>query len=250
MQTLLTEIFQVSGATAMPTPPIRLLIHGARGRMGARIEALARDDSRFAIVAAVDLNDHALAASLPRGAIDVIIDFSTDQGALNAATLARSHDAALLVGTTGLSPKTLEFIDVLARSAPVMVAPNTSLGVAVLTHIAAEAARLLGADFSIDLIESHHSLKRDQPSGTALRVAQALHDRSGVKLPTDRIHSIRAGDIVGEHCIQFAGSSEILKISHSATNRDLFARGALRAAVWLCGRPPGRYTIEQSFGIP
>ncbi|MCI0366616.1 MAG: 4-hydroxy-tetrahydrodipicolinate reductase [Phycisphaerales bacterium] len=228
---------------------IRLMVHGARGKMGARIVALARDDARFNIVAAHDVHDSAQADRLAPGSIDVLIDFSSDHGARRAATLARTLRCALLVGTTGLSQDSLDFIEQSARWVPVMVAANTSLGVAVLNHLAAEAARLLGSEFNIDLIESHHTAKRDAPSGTALRLAQALRDRAGIELPRQRIHSLRAGDIVGEHLIQFAGPGEILCISHQATNRDLFVRGALRAAAWLCGKPPGRYTIEQSLGL-
>lgn len=228
---------------------IRLLVHGARGRMGTRIAALARDDARFKLVAAHDIEDRAQADAIAPSAFDAIIDFSSSEGALHAAELAIKHRAALVVGTTGLSSNFLEFIEVAARSTPVMIAANTSLGVAVLNHLAAEAARLLGSDFDVDLIEAHHAMKRDAPSGTALRLRDALRHEADVELPDERIHSIRAGDIIGEHTIQFSGPGEKIKIFHSATNRDLFARGALRAAAWLRGKPPGRYTIEQSFGL-
>jgi 4-hydroxy-tetrahydrodipicolinate reductase len=226
------------------------MVHGARGKMGARLVAVARDDNaRFNVVAAHDVHDSEQADRLAPGSVDVLIDFSSDQGARRAASVARSLRCALLVGTTGLSQDSLDFIEQAARSVAVMVAANTSLGVAVLNHLSAEAARLLGPEFSIDVIEAHHTAKRDAPSGTALRLTQALRDRAGVEVPRERVHSVRAGDIIGEHSIQFAGPGEILCISHSATNRDLFVRGALRAAAWLCGKPAGRYTIEQSLGL-
>ena len=231
------------------TPPIRLLVHGAKGKMGTRIAALARDDVRFELVAAHDLADREASQAHAPGAFHAIIDFSSDSGAQHAAHLAVKHRAALVVGTTGLSPDSLEIIGFAARSSAVMFASNTSLGVAVLNHLAAEAARLLGAEFDIDLIETHHTMKRDAPSGTALTLAATLRAKAGVQLPPQRIHSIRAGDVIGEHIVQFSGPGERIILGHFATNRDLFARGALRAAAWLHGQPPGRYTIEQSLGL-
>ena len=229
--------------------PTRLLINGAQGRMGARIAALARDDARFTVVAAIDRDDSAAADAIaPRG-VDVIIDFSTESGTIRAIELAKRHSAALVIGTTGLSEACVGQIERAASSVAVMLAANTSLGVGVLNYLVGEAARLLGPEFNIDLIESHHTMKRDAPSGTALRLVQALKDKANVNLPPERVHSIRAGDIIGEHTIQFSGPGERITISHAASNRDLFARGALRAAAWLFRKPPGRYTIEQSLGL-
>jgi 4-hydroxy-tetrahydrodipicolinate reductase len=232
-----------------PSTPVRLLINGARGKMGARIASLAREDQRFIVIAAIDRDDSAHADSLPPHSIDAIIDFSTEDGSKRAGELAQRHRAALLVGTTGLPAAAIERLNRLSGDVALMIAPNTSLGVAVLNHLIAEAARLLGPEFNIDMIEAHHMMKRDAPSGTALRLAQTLEKRSGVTLPADRIHCIRAGDIIGEHTLQFAGPGERITISHVASNRDLFARGALRAAVWLAGKSPGAYSIEQSLGL-
>jgi len=227
--------------------PLRLLVHGSRGRMGARVAALAREDSRFALAATLDLGDQLTLSDA--AALDVVMDFSSDAGARAAARLAAAHRAALLVGTTALSAETRLAVDNLSLAQPVMIAPNTALGVAVLAHLVAEAARLLGPEFDIDLVESHHRSKRDAPSGTALRLAAALRERAGRELPSDCIHAIRAGDTIGEHVLEFAGPGERIRISHSATSRDLFALGALRAAAWLAQQPPGRYTIEQSLGL-
>lgn len=130
-----------------------------------------------------------------------------------------------------------------------MVAPNTSLGVAVLCHLVAEAARLLPARFDVDLVDRHHARKKDAPSGTALRIAAAMRDRGGRELPLDRCHALRGGDVVGEHEIQFAGDDQVVRISHAAGSRDVFARGALDAAAWLAGRRPGRYGIEDALGL-
>ncbi len=226
---------------------IRLVMHGAAGRIGSRVCALTRADSRFELVGAID-QDEQFQTSIDRAAeVDVIIDFSSDEGAGNAVRMAMDHAAAVLIGTTGLSPQTLDITEVAARRIPIMVAPNTSRGVAVLTRLVVEAARLLGDEFDVNLIELHHLHKRDAPSGTALRIADQMRRKAGVDLPPDRLHAIRSGDIVGEHIIEFAAPGERLSFRHVATDRDLFARGALRLAAWLKGREPGQYTIDHAF---
>ena len=228
---------------------IRLAVHGAAGRMGERICTLSRDDPRFQLVAQIDRKGNADTSQGVAAPIDAVIDFSSDEGARSAVDLALQHRAAILVATTGLSRQTLADIEVASRTIPVMAAANTSIGVAVLTHLAALAARLLGPRFEVSLVEVHHTRKRDAPSGTALRIAEALRGRAGVELPADRIHAIRTGDVVGEHTVEFAAAGERLQIRHTATSRDLFARGALDATAWLRGRSPGRYTIEQALGL-
>lgn len=216
--------------------------------MGSRVAALARHDARFTLVAEVDVADSP-AAGLNRGEFDVIVDFSRDEGTRAATALAARSGAALLVGTTALSAATEGALDEAARVVPVLVAANTSLGVAVLTHLAAEAARLLGSEYAVSLTETHHTAKKDAPSGTALRIVAALRERAGVDLPADQVRSIRAGEVIGEHTIEFAGEGELIRFMHSATSRDLFALGALRAAAWLVRQPPGRYRIEQAWAL-
>jgi 4-hydroxy-tetrahydrodipicolinate reductase len=229
------------------TAPIGLAIHGAKGRMGQRIAALANDMPSVRVTALLDRDGDRQTSISPKLAdARAIIDFSSDEGTRAAAELAERLGIALLVGTTALSSATLERLAALERSVPVMVCANTSLGVAVARHLAREAARLLGADYSIDIIETHHTKKLDAPSGTALALAASVAE-GGRTVAADRIHAIRAGDVIGDHIVQFAGVGEILRIQHSATTRDLFARGALRAAAWLAGKPAGRYRIEDTF---
>lgn len=232
-----------------PVAPLRLCIHGARGRMGARIEHLARLDPRFTVVCAVDRDDQHRAQSLKSGSIDAIIDFSSDDGARRAADLAPRIGAALLVGTTALSEPTRAALEHASGSIALIIAPNTSLGVAVLNHLAALAARLLGPAYAVELVESHHVMKKDAPSGTALRLAASVNDARPNALDPARIRSIREGDIVGEHRLEFVGPDDRLGLWHAATTRDLFARGALHAAHWLAPQPPGMYTIEQTLGL-
>ncbi|UCD74707.1 MAG: 4-hydroxy-tetrahydrodipicolinate reductase [Phycisphaerales bacterium] len=233
---------------------IRLTIFGARGRMGRRVCTLARADARFDLVAEVDLvgpdAPHAAPDAPSSSPCDAVIDFSTDAGTLQAARHALQHGAALLVGTTGLTAQTLKNLELASRSLPLLIAPNTSLGVALCNHAIAEIARRLGRGFDVDIIEKHHAGKRDAPSGTALRFMETLRSRAGIDLPDRRVHSVRSGDIVGQHAIEFTGRGEQIKIEHVVTNRDVFARGALNAVAWLCGREPGRYTIEQYLDLP
>lgn len=249
----MTEFISQRKRGDAPATTIRLAVFGAAGHMGARTCALARDDRRFQLVAEIDRASGSDASGSGQEpidvVIDVVIDFSSDSGARAAAALGLSRGAALVVGTTGLSRQTLAALDVASRTIPVMVAPNTSVGVAVLRDIATRAALLLGEGFDANLIEVHHVRKRDKPSGTALSLAALLREKAGVKLPPDRLHAIRSGDVVGEHTIEFSAAGERLKICHIATSRDLFARGALRVAAWLVERRAGRYTVEQALGM-
>lgn len=228
---------------------IRLVIHGAAGRMGQRIAALAQDDPQLEVVAQLDNADGFEHELDPALASDVIIDFSSDAGAQHAVQHAVASGAALLIGTTGLSRQTIQATDVAAKIVPIMIAANTSVGIAVLTHLAVQAARLLATDCTVNLLETHHVHKRDAPSGTALRIAEALRERAQVDLRSEHIHAIRAGDVIGDHTIEFSAEGERIRLTHMATDRDLFARGALRAARWLAPQPAGRYTIENALNL-
>lgn len=224
---------------------------GAKGRMGQRIAACAEGLASIAISARLDRGDVPPILSQPSlpsmlASVQVVVDFSCDQGSREALELARRLRSGLLVGTTGLSSDTRDALDRAAEEIPVLVAANTSLGVAVTRRLVEEAARLLGAEYDVDIVETHHTKKLDAPSGTALALATSL-ETGGRRIAPERIHALRCGDVVGDHVVQFAGLGEILSIRHTATNRDLFALGALRAARWLAGRAPGRYRIDDTF---
>lgn len=225
---------------------VQIALVGASGRMGTRIEALAESDAGVRIaqrMGRTSSSDHLAAES-----VDVIVDFSSEGGTRQAIGLARASGAALLVGTTGLSTEVRLELDSLARTNAVLVAPNTSLGVAVTRKLAKLAAELLGpAGWSVDIVESHHDRKKDAPSGTALAIARSIEE-GGMPVASDRIHAIRAGDTIGEHEIRLAGPSERIHLMHQAVSRDLFAAGALRAAKWLAGRPAGMYSMDDVLG--
>ncbi len=243
------------GAPLSTPPPVRIVIHGAAGRMGARIGALALADRRFALVArvdraparSIDAGPAIVSAVDVRAGADVVIDFSSDEGAAGAMSLADRLTASLLVGTTALSPGTLACLRGFSERRGVLVAPNTSLGVAATAWLLARAAELLpGYDASI--VDAHHSAKKDAPSGTALRLARAYREAGGT-IREDQIVAIRGGDVVGEHTVRLAGPGEYVELTHRATSRDVFAHGALRAAAWLRDRGPGWWTIEDALGL-
>ncbi len=256
------------------TPMTRLIIVGASGRMGLRLLALGHADPRCAMVGAAVRDDSshigapALAAISPahvRDATshdplrfagvgstfahaDAVIDFSNHASVLASIALAQRTGAALLVGTTGLGDAHIAALKAASRERAVLLAPNTSLGVCVLNFLVGKATRLLGHAFELSLVEAHHSAKKDAPSGTALRLARTARDAGGA-LPDHQILAMRGGDVVGEHTLRFAGPGEYLELTHRATSRDLFARGALTAAHWLKGRSAGWYTMEHVLGL-
>jgi 4-hydroxy-tetrahydrodipicolinate reductase len=229
--------------------PVRLLIHGATGRMGQALLRLCREEETGCeVVAAVARRvDTRVIDGVPQftaaelsgvPAFDVAIDFSLPEGFDAILALCVARGAALVSGTTGLSDAQTSQLDAAAAAIPMAWASNFSLGVAVLHDLVERAARLLPG-WDCDIVEAHHTRKLDAPSGTALTLGAAA--QAGGAAP--RYASIRAGDIVGEHLVQFAAAGERIELVHRATNRDIFARGALHAAARLHGRAPGRYRV-------
>ena len=267
---------------------MRLLIVGAAGRMGLAVVREAAAEPTVTLVAAVDHArspaigqdagalaggaacgvaigsdlDAALAAASSRP--DVVIDFSSPSA--TAANLAACAAAGVpvLVGTTGLGPEVDTVAAATSARIPVLIAPNTSVGVTLLIELVRAAARAMPDTCDIEIIEAHHRAKRDAPSGTALalgRAAAAGRDVAleAVQLPADRggarpqggigFAVLRGGDIVGEHEVRFVAAGEEVTLGHRATDRSIFARGALQAAHWLLGRPPGRYSMVDVIGV-
>jgi len=188
-----------------------------------------------------------------------------DAVAAHARACAR-RSVPLLVGATGFDAPARAELESAARSIAVLIAPNTSVGIAVLNQLAAQASRALGAAYEVDISEAHHRLKRDAPSGTALGLGEAIAQVRDVTLSEVAVHEglgsearrragsigfsvVRAGDIVGEHTVTFTGAGERLEFTHRSTDRITFARGALRGAAWLVGRPPGLYGMKDVLGI-
>jgi 4-hydroxy-tetrahydrodipicolinate reductase len=230
--------------------PIRLLIHGAGGRMGQALLRLAAEQKPiFDVVAAVSRRPapaetggvpyFAASALQDVPAFDVAVDFSLPQAFGPVLALCERRGAALVSGTTGLDALQRGALEAARSLIPLCWASNFSLGVAVLTDLVERAAAALPG-WDCDIVESHHVHKKDAPSGTALTLGNAA--QWGGAHP--RYASLRAGDIVGEHLVQFTGLGERVELVHRATSRDIFARGALHAAARLAGRPPGAYRLH------
>ncbi|MEM1446784.1 MAG: 4-hydroxy-tetrahydrodipicolinate reductase [Planctomycetota bacterium] len=249
----------------MSPTALKVAIQGARGRMGQRLVALAEADPALAVAGAFDQNTAITGDGLRQTGCEVVIDFSSASALPATVDAARSAGAALVVGTTGLSAADHALLDDAAIEVPVLEASNFSLVVNVLHHLAADAVRLLGNGWDLEIAEAHHRYKKDAPSGTALALARTLADaagrnpdcilteRSGDEAPRQpddiTVQSVRIGDDPGQHTVYLAGLGERLELRHVATSRDSYAIGALRAAKWLATQQPGRYTMKQMLGL-
>jgi 4-hydroxy-tetrahydrodipicolinate reductase len=256
--------------------PIRIAINGASGRMGQALLALVREDRRFELVhAGVSAGSNhdgkpvygELSTSLRYShdwhgtqRVDVVVDFSGPDGLSTALAHCLEHRIALVTGTTGIDAALQKRITDARSHIPVLHAANFSLGVAVLTHLLREAAAAL-PDWDLEIVEAHHSRKEDAPSGTALALGRVAADARDTTLEKDAVYVregrpgarrhgsigfavVRGGDVVGEHTALLLGQGERVELSHRATDRSIFARGALEAAAWLAGQKAGAYTID------
>jgi 4-hydroxy-tetrahydrodipicolinate reductase len=229
----------------MKESPVRVLLVGAAGRMGKTIVGLAKDDPNIEIVAQCDIGD-ALGSAMRKS--DVVIDFSHPDAIDGICGAALQHQRPLVIGTTGYSAEQRSAIEQAARSVPVILASNFSAGVNALFALARDAAETLGLEFNIEIIETHHRMKKDAPSGTAKTLATILREARNANDEIS-IQSIREGDVVGEHTVIFSGPGERLEMTHCAASREIFARGALRAARWIIGKPACLYSMQDVLGL-
>lgn len=241
--------------------PLTILLNGAQGRMGQAIAA-AGAELGVAIGATVDLGGDPAAQV---GACDAIVDFSSPRATRALLELAVRQRKPIVIGTTGHEAAEKASLLELARRVPCVWAGNFSVGVNLLFALVRRAAHTLGPDFDAEVVEMHHRFKQDAPSGTAARLLEIIleerqlgagalrHGRAG--LPGARtssevgVHSLRGGDVVGDHTVIFAALGERLELSHKASDRAIFARGALRAAQWVVGQPPGVYDMQDVLGL-
>jgi 4-hydroxy-tetrahydrodipicolinate reductase len=265
---------------------VKVVVAGAVGRMGTRIIANILAGSDFELVGALESSgDSALGkdaglvagcgecgikitdspdAVMPKA--DVLIDFTAPQTTILHLETAAKHGKAAVIGTTGHGVEEKRAIESLAKKLPFVMASNMSVGVNVLWKVVADAARLLGESFDVEIVEAHHRLKKDAPSGTAMTTAEVLAKALGRDLAKDAVYhregivgarrpgeigiqAIRGGDVVGDHTVFFLGNGERLEVTHRATSRDTFALGALRAAQWIAGKPNGLYSMADVLGL-
>ncbi|NQT90088.1 MAG: 4-hydroxy-tetrahydrodipicolinate reductase [Candidatus Omnitrophica bacterium] len=263
----------------------KIVITGISGRMGKRIASLALQEETFRILGAVEDKGHPDIgrpleeivgvccsdikisddlAGAAKGA-DVIIDFTSAPSTLSNLDIAQKLNLPIVIGTTGLTEEDLRAVKKASGSIPVLFSSNMSMGVNLLFRVAPEIANALGKDYDIEIVEAHHSRKKDSPSGTAKKLAELIAEAKGKRLkdiavygregdvgrrPKGQlgIHSVRAGDIVGDHTVVYAGDNERIEITHRAHSRDVFAQGALRAARFLADKSPGLYDMQDVIG--
>lgn len=265
---------------------IRITVAGAAGRMGGRIVDMVHQNPGCELAGAFEHPEHEnigkdagsiagigelgvrIAGSLDEAITgsDVLIDFTQPESTLQNMRGTSEKGVATVIGTTGIPEEGVAEIKALAGKIPCVMAPNMSVGVNVMFKIAGEMAKILGNDYDMEILEAHHRLKKDAPSGTAMHLGQILADAVGRDLEkvgvygrkgmigerTDEeigIQTWRAGDIAGEHTVMFGGIGERLELVHRAHNRDNFARGAVRAAFWITGQPAGLYDMQDVLGL-
>ena len=231
---------------------IKLGVVGVCGKMGRRIFELASLNKDFELALALEKKGiPAIGKDIGKlkissnqdglFLIDVLVDFTVPEATEANLDYAAKYKKALVLGTTGLSAAQIKKVEEVSLVVPVVFTPNMAIGVNVLFTILPEIAERLGPDYSIEIVEAHHKTKKDAPSGTAKKLAEILSEAVKREIPT---HSIRLGDIVGDHTVIFCGNSERIEIKHQAHSRDLFALGALRAAKWVFGKPAGLYSMQ------
>jgi 4-hydroxy-tetrahydrodipicolinate reductase len=265
---------------------VTAVVAGAAGRMGGRIIHMIRESEEVKLLGAFEKPGHSAIgkdagevvglgkigmevkgdiSEVMEGA-DVLIDFTTPESTLNNIRFIAKTGQAMVIGTTGITGEEEKELRRLAQKIRCVMSPNMSVGVNVLFKVIEDMCRILGKDYDMEIIEAHHRLKKDAPSGTAMRLAHILADSTGRNLDSDAVYqrkgyigvrkdeevgiqSIRAGDIVGEHTVIFAGKGERVEIIHRAHSRDNFARGALLASTWVVRQPNGLYDMQDVLGL-
>ncbi|RJQ44666.1 MAG: 4-hydroxy-tetrahydrodipicolinate reductase [Nitrospiraceae bacterium] len=265
---------------------IKIIVSGAAGRMGSRIIALSRDIKDIHLSGAVEHKNHpALGRDIGEVTgigttgikltdnvrnvtekADVLIDFSSTSATIECLKNLADRPMSVVIGTTGFSKDEIGHISLYAQKAPCVLAPNMSVGVNLLLKVLANIAKVTGDDYDVEIIEAHHRMKKDAPSGTAIKMAQVVASALNRKLEDTAVYArhgligertqkeigiqtIRAGDIVGEHTVIFGTQGERIEITHKASSRDTFARGALKAALWVYKQTPGLYDMQDVLGL-
>lgn len=243
--------------------PVQLLVTGCKGRMGQAVLEAARAEPRVNVTSMIDLGD-SLSSALEKAG--TVIDFSTHSFTSELVAACVTANKRLVIGTTGLGPDELSRVRNAATRIPIVLAPNFSIGVNTLFWLTRKAAEILGPSFDLEVVEMHHRHKADAPSGTARRLAEILAQARGLSYEQDcrhgrqgnvgartrgeiGVHALRGGDVVGDHTVVFAADGERVELTHKASSRQTFASGAVRAAVWLEGRPPGLYDMQDVLNL-
>jgi 4-hydroxy-tetrahydrodipicolinate reductase len=263
---------------------IKAIVVGAAGKMGGRIVHIIQESPGIKLFRAIERPDHPsigrdmgemiglgkmgvlLEGDLKGGGGDVIINFTNPQVSIESLEFAKKTGLAAVIGTTGFSPEQMERVKELSKSVRCVLSPNMSVGMNVMFRVVQEVAKVLGPEYDIEILEAHHRLKKDSPSGTAVRLGELIAKAAGRDFGQVGVYGrkgmvgertkeeigmqvIRAGDIVGEHTVLFGGIGERLEIIHRSHSRDNFARGAVKAALWVVNQANGLYDMQDVLGL-
>jgi len=223
--------------------PVKIIICGAKGRMGRALASLAAADPELRVAGEIDLGDD-LAKVIDAG--DVVVDFSVREATFTVAKIAAAHKKALVIGTTGHSEAEKSAVRAFGKNIPVVWSANFSTGVNILFWVTQKVAGIVGPSWEAEVLETHHTAKKDAPSGTAKRLQELLKQVRGKDAPA---HALRIGDVVGDHTVTFGTAGERIELTHRASSRDILARGALRAAKWAVTQKPGLYDMQDVLGL-
>ena len=220
-------------------------IAGSQGKMGSALQALLKKDDFPNLKYGISFDKNAPLSLSSAQTIDVLIDFTEPKATMSFLPILKELKKALVIGTTGFSEEEKNEIQKLSQTLPIVLSPNMSIGINVLFDLVQRATKLLPVEFSSHILEIHHTHKKDSPSGTAKKLKEEiLRASSAQDDPVIPIESIRGGDVIGEHTVFFLSAGERLELTHRATSRDIFARGALKAAEWLVHQKPGLYSMQ------
>ncbi len=265
---------------------VKIAIAGVCGKMGSRIATISGEYEGLALAGAFERAGHkdigrdageaigighkgvviATSAAEALASADLLIDFTAPEATLANMEAASKLGKAMVIGTTGMKKEQIALVAEMSKKIPCMMASNMSLGVNLLLKVLGDIARALGDPYDVEIVETHHRLKKDAPSGTAIMMARAIADAMGRDLEKDAVYArhgiigertrkeigiqtLRAGDVVGDHTVIFGGLGERIEVTHRASSRDVFARGAIKAALWLAGKPAGLYDMQDVLGL-
>lgn len=267
-----------------PVDKIRVAVNGAAGKMGRRLVSLVSENPKYALAGAFEREGHpdlgkdaGVVAGCPKigvllktlsateKSMQVMIDFSSPEGAAASIQIAQAISRPAVICSTGLTPDQEKKIKAATKKIAIVYAPNMSLGLNLLLYLTEQAAKFMGPVYDVEIVEVHHRQKKDAPSGSARAIAESVRRGRGAKLddvygrsgvPGARspgelgLHAVRGGDVVGDHTVHFLGAGERLELTHRASTRDTFAAGALRAAEWVLSAPAGLYGMRDVLGLP
>ncbi len=224
---------------------VKICVIGSSGKMGSRIVELAKEDGELKVSGAFDVIEENPEQFIQDA--DCVIEFTSPQATIQHLAMCEKHKKPMVIGTTGLSDAEKKKVEEASANMPIVFSPNMSIGVNLLFKIVGEAAKMLGQDYNVEIVEAHHVNKKDAPSGTAKEISRIIKEvRGDIEIP---IESVREGDTVGEHTVTFESNVDLIEVTHSAKTRDIFVKGTLQAAKFVAGKKSGLFSMKEVLGL-